>query len=229
MRDSPLRLSLFTNAASYQVDRNEPPIAVLQLWFSHNEFRCVDVYMSFDEQGSLIRLMSPFPANNEGDQDGRPQSGSSRDYQYLLDAKDGGGAILSNMVTEGENRLEKISRIGGQSVFEFDSVALWGCISICGKRPAMEGAVAAIPQFSQIPAEMLMDDRVFNVMKWDSSNLASHFFLLYDGHGGCQDECRILASDGLWDVVTNEQACDIAWRRILFWHKKPPPQKGATE
>ncbi|OIV97696.1 hypothetical protein TanjilG_12453 [Lupinus angustifolius] len=35
-----------------------------------------------------------------------------------------------------------------------------------------------------------------------------------------KDECLILASDGLWDVMTNEEACDIARRRILLWHKK---------
>ncbi|XP_014501344.1 probable protein phosphatase 2C 53 [Vigna radiata var. radiata] len=34
------------------------------------------------------------------------------------------------------------------------------------------------------------------------------------------DECLILASDGLWDVMTNEEACDFARRRILLWHKK---------
>ena len=34
------------------------------------------------------------------------------------------------------------------------------------------------------------------------------------------DECLILASDGLWDVMSNEEACDLARRRILLWHKK---------
>ncbi|KAJ1400691.1 hypothetical protein SESBI_29382 [Sesbania bispinosa] len=34
------------------------------------------------------------------------------------------------------------------------------------------------------------------------------------------DECLILASDGLWDVMTNEEACDVARKRILLWHKK---------
>lgn len=34
------------------------------------------------------------------------------------------------------------------------------------------------------------------------------------------DECLILASDGLWDVITNEEVCDFARKRILFWHKK---------
>ncbi|XP_021746135.1 probable protein phosphatase 2C 50 [Chenopodium quinoa] len=34
------------------------------------------------------------------------------------------------------------------------------------------------------------------------------------------DDCLILASDGLWDVLTNEEACEAARRRILLWHKK---------
>ncbi|KAK6161996.1 hypothetical protein DH2020_001837 [Rehmannia glutinosa] len=34
-----------------------------------------------------------------------------------------------------------------------------------------------------------------------------------------EDECLILASDGLWDVMTNEEVCDIARKRILLWHK----------
>lgn len=35
-----------------------------------------------------------------------------------------------------------------------------------------------------------------------------------------EDECLILASDGLWDVMTNEEACELARKRILLWHKK---------
>ncbi|KAK8535388.1 hypothetical protein V6N13_081526 [Hibiscus sabdariffa] len=35
-----------------------------------------------------------------------------------------------------------------------------------------------------------------------------------------EDECLILASDGLWDVMSNEEACEVARKRILLWHKK---------
>uniref|UniRef100_A0A1J3JPX2 protein-serine/threonine phosphatase n=1 Tax=Noccaea caerulescens TaxID=107243 RepID=A0A1J3JPX2_NOCCA len=35
-----------------------------------------------------------------------------------------------------------------------------------------------------------------------------------------EDDCLILASDGLWDVMTNEEVCDLARKRILLWHKK---------
>lgn len=38
-----------------------------------------------------------------------------------------------------------------------------------------------------------------------------------------EDECLIIASDGLWDVITNEEACEVARRRILIWHKKNGP------
>jgi protein phosphatase 2C len=33
------------------------------------------------------------------------------------------------------------------------------------------------------------------------------------------DDCLILASDGLWDVVSNEEACKFARRQIQLWHK----------
>ncbi|XP_026450370.1 protein phosphatase 2C 77-like [Papaver somniferum] len=35
-----------------------------------------------------------------------------------------------------------------------------------------------------------------------------------------EDGCLILASDGLWDVMTNEEACEAARKRIFAWHKK---------
>ncbi|GFQ06597.1 probable protein phosphatase 2c 6 [Phtheirospermum japonicum] len=44
-----------------------------------------------------------------------------------------------------------------------------------------------------------------------------------------EDECLILASDGLWDVMSNEEACDLARRRLLLWHKKNGPTKLSKE
>ncbi|KAL7121864.1 hypothetical protein ACP275_01G010700 [Erythranthe tilingii] len=38
-----------------------------------------------------------------------------------------------------------------------------------------------------------------------------------------EDECLILASDGLWDVMTNEEVCDMARKRILLWHRNNGP------
>lgn len=42
-----------------------------------------------------------------------------------------------------------------------------------------------------------------------------------------EDDCLILASDGLWDVMNNE-ACDVARRRILLWYKKHGDTLPAT-
>uniref|UniRef100_A0A8R7V3K9 protein-serine/threonine phosphatase n=2 Tax=Triticum urartu TaxID=4572 RepID=A0A8R7V3K9_TRIUA len=35
-----------------------------------------------------------------------------------------------------------------------------------------------------------------------------------------EDEFLILASDGLWNVLSNQEVCDVARKRILLWHKK---------
>ncbi|KAI4380774.1 hypothetical protein MLD38_006924 [Melastoma candidum] len=44
-----------------------------------------------------------------------------------------------------------------------------------------------------------------------------------------EDECLILASDGLWDVISNEEACETARKRILLWHKKNGVALDASE
>lgn len=42
-----------------------------------------------------------------------------------------------------------------------------------------------------------------------------------------EDECLILASDGLWDVVSNETACGVA--RMCLQSRKPPSPHGSPE
>ncbi|KAK3161747.1 hypothetical protein QOZ80_1BG0080920 [Eleusine coracana subsp. coracana] len=34
------------------------------------------------------------------------------------------------------------------------------------------------------------------------------------------DDCLILATDGMWDVISNEEACRVARLQILLWHKR---------
>ncbi|EEF48049.1 protein phosphatase 2c, putative [Ricinus communis] len=72
------------------------------------------------------------------------------------------------------------------SVFESDNIPLWGFTSVCGRRPEMEDAFAAMPQYLQIPAQMLMDDHVLNGMNQKAGCFTAHFFGVYDGHGGSQ-------------------------------------------
>ncbi|KAF7830440.1 protein phosphatase 2C 77 [Senna tora] len=89
--------------------------------------------------------------------------------------------------------LEKrVSGAVGRSVFELDYAPLWGYISVCGRRPEMEDAVATVPRFLKIPIQMLIGDRVIDGMSKCYGQQTIHFFGVYDGHGGSQvaDYCR---------------------------------------
>ncbi|KAJ8535837.1 hypothetical protein K7X08_034238 [Anisodus acutangulus] len=79
-----------------------------------------------------------------------------------------------------------------KSVFELECVPLWGSVSICGKRPEMEDALMAVPNFMKIPIKMFIGDRVIDGLSQSLSHLTSHFYGVYDGHGGSQvaEYCR---------------------------------------
>lgn len=74
----------------------------------------------------------------------------------------------------------------GRSVFEVEYVPLWGYTCLCGRRPEMEDAVVALPQFMKIPIEMLIGDRVLSNRTDSMCQQTAHFFGVYDGHGGSQ-------------------------------------------
>lgn len=74
----------------------------------------------------------------------------------------------------------------GRSVFLLEYVPLWGFTSICGRRPEMEDAVAAVPSFFQVSLKMLTADLQIDGLDPNSFRLPAHFFGVYDGHGGAQ-------------------------------------------
>ncbi|PWA97502.1 Protein phosphatase 2C [Artemisia annua] len=73
-----------------------------------------------------------------------------------------------------------------RSVFELEYLPLWGYHSVCGKRPEMEDAVVAVPQFMKVPIKMFVADHVIDKVNPNLSDLTAHFFGVYDGHGGAQ-------------------------------------------
>ncbi|XP_054798616.1 protein phosphatase 2C 53-like [Prosopis cineraria] len=87
---------------------------------------------------------------------------------------------------------KKVSGAVARSVFELDYAPLWGYVSMCGRRPEMEDAVATIPRFLKIPIQMLIGDRVLDGMNKCWSQQTIHFCGVYDGHGGSQvaNYCR---------------------------------------
>ncbi|KAE8665553.1 serine/threonine-protein kinase CBK1-like isoform X2 [Hibiscus syriacus] len=71
-------------------------------------------------------------------------------------------------------------------VFEVEYVPLWGFTSICGRRPEMEDAAAAVPRFVKVLIGMLIGDRVLNGTSKGFAHQTVQFFGVYDGHGGCK-------------------------------------------
>ncbi|PON96196.1 Protein phosphatase 2C [Trema orientale] len=79
-----------------------------------------------------------------------------------------------------------------QSIFEQESIPLWGSVSIIGRRPEMEDAVAAVPRCIRIPIKMLIGNDTVNGIAQNLTHVTSHFYGVYDGHGGSQvaNYCR---------------------------------------
>ncbi|PWA42911.1 Protein phosphatase 2C [Artemisia annua] len=81
--------------------------------------------------------------------------------------------------------VEKNHSKGVKSVYELEYIPLWGTHSVIGKRPEMEDAVAVVPRFMEVPIKMFVGDHVVDGNS-SLTNLTTHFFGVYDGHGGSQ-------------------------------------------
>ncbi|XP_077245343.1 protein phosphatase 2C 16-like isoform X2 [Tasmannia lanceolata] len=147
---------------------------------------------------------------------GEPSVNVSKDTgNDLLDMPTSQG--IEATIAEGDNDLKResfvlqlpldkrASEIGGQSVFELECKPLWGCISICGRRPEMEDAFASVPRFSKIPVQLLTSNHVVDRKNQILSHLTAHFFGVYDGHGGAQvaDYCRDRMHSALIEEIEN--------------------------
>lgn len=94
--------------------------------------------------------------------------------------------LTTSTVLIQSNGEKNVSKASIRSVFELDCIPLWGSVSICGRRPEMEDAIAAVPRFINIPIKMLIGNQLYNGMSQSLTHLTSHFFGIYDGHGGPQ-------------------------------------------
>ncbi|KAG6626265.1 hypothetical protein I3843_15G031200 [Carya illinoinensis] len=120
-----------------------------------------------------------------------------------------------------------LSGASGRSVFEVDHVPLWGIMSVCGRRPEMEDAVAAVPRFLRIPIQMLIGDRVVDGLTNCLPPQTLHFFGVYDGHGGsqvanyCRDRMHVALAEELECVKeglgdgTIKGNCQQQWKKAF--------------
>lgn len=94
-----------------------------------------------------------------------------------------------------------------RSIFEVSYVPLWGFTSVCGRRPDMEDAVSIIPQFVEIPLQILVD-RPPDGLTSRVTHLMGHFFGVFDGHGGSQVSFR-------FPVSSHKHYIDLGFRNTL--------------
>ncbi|KAJ6941832.1 protein phosphatase 2C 16-like [Populus alba x Populus x berolinensis] len=130
--------------------------------------------------------------------------------------------------------------IGGptRSVYELDCIPLWGSVSICGRRSEMEDAVAAVPRFAKVPIKMLIGDRVVDGISESLTHLTSHFYGVYDGHGGpsigyvsmirrrlmqvanyCRDRIHLALAEEFGNIKNNSNDGIIWGDQQLQWEK----------
>ncbi|XP_051147734.1 protein phosphatase 2C 16-like [Andrographis paniculata] len=139
------------------------------------------------------------------------------------DSSDGLWDILMNKENQQANniilvRLRSCSMANPESnktpmkkVFESDCLPRWGTVSVCGLRPEMEDVVTAEPHFMKIPSKMLIGDHGTDGVGETLSHLTSHFFGVYDGHGGdqvakyCGERVHLALADELRNVIEDFQ------------------------
>lgn len=98
------------------------------------------------------------------------------------------GSNAELVLIEGQIK-EEIQCTGGRprSSLVSDCMPLWGHVSICGRRPEIEDAVAIVPRFSEIPLQLLAGPHLVDGgLETNPPQSIGHFFGVYDGHGGAQ-------------------------------------------
>ncbi|KAK1362778.1 Protein-serine/threonine phosphatase [Heracleum sosnowskyi] len=109
-----------------------------------------------------------------------------------------------------------------RGVVHMKYVPLWGHVSICGKRPEMEDAVAAMPQFLEVPTKMIHGDHLTNGMSQNAGLITTHFFGVYDGHGGsqvanyCRDRIHFALKEKLKGVEDDETEAVAVTQQVLW-------------
>uniref|UniRef100_A0A7N0V015 protein-serine/threonine phosphatase n=1 Tax=Kalanchoe fedtschenkoi TaxID=63787 RepID=A0A7N0V015_KALFE len=154
-----------------------------------------------------------------------PQPPAKENHLSSEDSANRSTAILNDVAAQSLKDKGASGQVV-RSVFEMDCVPLWGSTSFCGRRPEMEDALSTIPQFLKVPLDMLTGGHI-NGLNCRLSHQTTHFFGVYDGHGGCQvanycrermhlaliEELEIIAKDEALGNDKND--CHRQWKKVF--------------
>ncbi|XP_042044543.1 protein phosphatase 2C 16-like, partial [Salvia splendens] len=141
-----------------------------------------------------------------------------------------GPTIKASVVSLKLSNEKNPSKGGVKSVYELDCLPLWGSVSIIGHRPEMEDAVVAVPLFMKIPIKMFIGDYKIDGISQTLTHLTSHFFGVYDGHGGsqvanyCRERLHLALRDKIINVKDNlvngssqasQDARQVQWEKVF--------------
>lgn len=133
--------------------------------------------------------------------------------------------IVTSAVVIQSHRESNFDKGARRSVIELDCIPLWGSVSICGRRPEMEDAIAAVPRFMKIPIELLIDTGLINGISQNLTHLTAHFFGVYDGHGGsqvanyCRDRIHLALAEEIGFIKTDLSDGSQGESRQVQWEK----------
>lgn len=122
-------------------------------------------------------------------------------------------------------KKKSLTKGGIRSVFELDCIPLWGSVSLCGKRPEMEDAVTTAPRFMKIPIKMLVGEHMIDGISPSLTHVTSHFFGVYDGHGGsrvadyCCERIHLALAEEIGQVKGNIGNGSVGEARQVMWER----------
>ncbi|GMH04097.1 hypothetical protein Nepgr_005936 [Nepenthes gracilis] len=155
-----------------------------------NSVSNLPTYMGIEKNGKDLKAVTQFITWDSKDE--LEPVGDVFAVAEDLDVEEGNGHDLNaSSVLLGKPQEKIIRTMSSQCGFCKDSKPLWGFTSICGGRPEMEDAIAAIPCFQRLPTKMFMSEHESNGLDQNLTQ-AVNFYGVYDGHGGCQvaNYCR---------------------------------------
>ncbi|XP_015889321.3 protein phosphatase 2C 77 isoform X1 [Ziziphus jujuba] len=146
-----------------------------------------------------------------------------------VDGKDSDGSDESDAYTSSTSLAQvsqekRLCRTRSRNAVESDCIPLWGFTSICGRRQEMEDAVSDVPRLLQVPLHMLMEDcqNLNGISHHNRTQLSSHFYGVFDGHGGCQvaNYCQERIHSALVEEIETSKADNSngnSWQEL--WEK----------